>query len=67
LDERNKPAEEILRSVLKLANPDGKLVYVIKPKDGGKDAVYITTRSAAEKRGDKLPPELVSKDPPKGK
>jgi eukaryotic-like serine/threonine-protein kinase len=67
LDERDKPAEEILRTVLKLANSDGKLVYVIKPKDGGKDAIFITTRAAAAKRGDTLPPELVAVDPPKGK
>lgn len=66
LNERDKPAEEILRTVLKLANPDGKLVYVIKPKDGGKDAIFITTRAAVEKRGDKLPPELVQ-NPAKGK
>jgi serine/threonine protein kinase len=66
LDERDKPAEEILRTVLNKANPDGKLVYVIKPKDGGKDVIFITTRAAVEKRGDKLPPELVQ-NPAKGK
>ncbi len=59
LDERDKPAEEILLTVLKKANPDGKLVYVIKPKDGGKDVLFITTRAAVEKRGDKLPPSLA--------
>ncbi len=66
LDERDKPAEEILRIVLNKANPDGKLVYVIKPKDGGKEVIYITTRAAVEKRGDKLPPELVQ-NPAKAK
>jgi hypothetical protein len=66
LEERDKPAEEILLTVLKKANPDGKLVYVIKPKDGGKDAIFITTRAAVEKRGDKLPPALVQ-NPAKGK
>ena len=59
LDERSKPADEILRKVMLLANPDGKLVYVIRPLEpGGKDVVFVTTRAAAAKRGDKLPAEL---------
>jgi hypothetical protein len=59
LDERDKPADEILRTVMLKANPDGKLVYVIRPlKPGGKDVVFITTRAAATKRGDNLPREL---------
>ncbi len=42
------------------ANPDGKLIYIFKPKNPGeKDIIFITTRASAEKRGDKLPPELV--------
>lgn len=60
LDEKDKPAGEILRTVMKKANPDGKLVYVFKPKNPGeKDIIFITTRAAVEKRGDKLPPELA--------
>ena len=60
LNETDKPADEILRKIMLLANPDGKLIYVIKPKTpGGPDMVFITTRASAEKRGDKLPPELV--------
>ena len=35
LDEHDKPAEEILQKIMRLANPDGKLVYVIKPKAPG--------------------------------
>jgi eukaryotic-like serine/threonine-protein kinase len=59
LDEKEQPADEILRKIMMKANPDGKLVYVIKPKEGGgEDVLYITTRGAAKKRGDKLPPEL---------
>lgn len=54
-EERDQPADAILRKVLKLANPDGKLVYVIKLDDKGREAVFITTRAAAAKRGDKLP------------
>ncbi len=62
LDEKDQPADEILRKIMKLANPDGKLVYTIKPKEGGgEEALYITTRAAAAKRGDKLPPELQNK------
>ncbi len=62
LDERDQPAEEILRTIMKKANPDGKLVYIIKPKDaGGQDILYITTRAAVAKRGEKLPPELEKK------
>jgi serine/threonine-protein kinase len=59
LDEHDKPAEEILRKIMRLANPDGKLVYVIKPQaPGGPEMLFITTRAAAAKRGDKLPPGL---------
>jgi serine/threonine protein kinase len=60
LDEKNKPAGEILQTVMMKANPDGKLIYVFKPKNPGeKDIIFITTRASAEKRGDKVPPELV--------
>lgn len=62
LDEQDQPADEILGKIMKLANPDGKLVYVIKPKEGGgEDVLYVTTRAAVKKRGDKLPPELENK------
>jgi hypothetical protein len=68
LDEQDKPASEILRKIMIQANPDGKLVYVIKPKQpGGPEMLFITTRSSAAKRGDKLPPELQAvplKTPP---
>lgn len=61
LDEKNKPAEEILRTIMRKANPDGKLVYVIKtPPSGGDEELLITTRAAVVKHGDKLPPELVA-------
>jgi hypothetical protein len=59
-EESNQPAGEILRKIMLRANPAGKLVYVIKPKEGTQtDILYITTRAAVQKRGDKLPPELV--------
>jgi hypothetical protein len=59
LDEHDKPADEILRNIMLKANPDGKLVYVIKPKAPGEaDMLFVTTRAAVAKRGDQLPPEL---------
>ena len=59
IDVKDSTFAGVLREILKLANPDGKLVYVIKPKtEGGPDIVQITTRAAVEKRGDKLPPEF---------
>jgi hypothetical protein len=61
LDENDKPAAEILRKILLLASPDGKLVYVVKPRPaGGEEALFITTRSAAQKRGDRLPADVAS-------
>ena len=41
--------------ILAKANPDGKLVYVVR-KDADGETILITTRAAAEKRGDQLPP-----------
>ena len=55
LDEVERPAEAVLRSILAKANPDGKLVYVIRNRDGI-ESIEITTRAAAEKRGDPVPP-----------
>jgi hypothetical protein len=67
LDEKDKPAGEILRTIMLKANSDGKLVYVIKPRQaGGEEVLTITTRAAVAKRGDTLPPELV-KPPAKEK
>lgn len=59
LDEKDKTADEILRVILAKSNPDGKLVYIVKEKDG-EEWVYITTRAAVEKRGDTLPPAFAS-------
>jgi hypothetical protein len=55
LDERDLPAGDILRKVLKLANPDDKLVFVIRPNDDGGEAIFVTTRAAAKKQGESLP------------
>jgi serine/threonine-protein kinase len=60
LDERDKPAAAILRSVLAKANSDGKLVYVVRVSDGT-ESLVITTRTAAAKRGETLPPAFQSR------
>lgn len=54
LNEQNKPAEEILRVILRNANPDGKLIYVIRGAGDG-DSLDVTTVAAAAKRGDVVP------------
>lgn len=63
---RDRPAAEILLEVILRANPDRtasgptdtkqKLVYVIRqPSDSQPGAIVVTTRSAAARRGEKLP------------
>ena len=70
LDLRNRPAAEILLAILLQANPDRtasgptdvkqKLVYVVRQGEiSGEDdlpsVIVVTTRSAAARRGEKLP------------
>jgi hypothetical protein len=57
LDEKDKPVFEILKTIMKKANPDGKLIYVFQKRDGV-ETVVVTTRAAAAKRGDAIPAEL---------
>jgi len=54
-DERNRPADAVLRKLLKLANPADQLVYVVGTDEGGREALVITTRTAASSRGETLP------------
>lgn len=67
IDQRNRPAGDVLVEILRLANPDRtatgpadprqKLVYVIlSAADGRAGRIVITTRAAAAKRGEALPP-----------
>jgi len=63
LDERDQSAGVVLRRVLKLANPEGKLVYLVRHTPEGETVISITTRAAASKRGDRLPAEFVEKSP----
>jgi len=61
LDETNQPAEVVLRRILAKADPAGKLVWVIRDRDGV-EWVEITTREAAKKRGDGIP-EAATAEP----
>jgi hypothetical protein len=66
IDMSDRPAEDVLVQILRLANPDKtatgpadprqKLVYVIAPAaDGRPERVVITTRGRAAERGEELP------------
>lgn len=57
LDEKDKPIFEILKVIMQKANPAGNLIYVFQKIDG-QETVVVTTRAAAAKRGDAIPPEL---------
>jgi serine/threonine protein kinase len=54
LDEKDQTVDAILRTILRKANPDGKLVYVIRG-EGEAASLAITTRAAVTKRGEPLP------------
>jgi hypothetical protein len=65
IDISNKPAEEILVQILRLANPDKaatgpadprqKLVYVVEQKADKTEQIVVTTRTAAKVRRIELP------------
>jgi len=55
LDERDKPAEAVLRTILAKSDSAGRLVYIIRKRDGV-ESIEISTKAAAAKRGDTLPP-----------
>jgi hypothetical protein len=65
IDLSNKPAEEILVQILRLANPDKsatgpddvrqKLVYIIEQKPDKTEQIVVTTRSRAKERHNELP------------
>jgi len=61
LNEENKPAADILKTILKKANLENKLVYVIVKNKAGEEEIYITTRAAAAQNKWKLPADLVIK------
>ena len=55
LDQQEQSVDTILRTILAKANPDGKLVYVIRG-EGETASLVITTKAAVAKRGESLPP-----------
>jgi hypothetical protein len=57
LEARDMPAREVLLEIMAKASSEGKLVYVVTRTDGV-EAILITTRAAAARRGDTLPPGL---------
>jgi hypothetical protein len=69
----DKPAQEILVEILRLANPDKtakslsdgkqKLVYVVRTGDDGRERIVVTTRAAASARGEELPKSFTSDSP----
>jgi len=68
---KDQPADAVLRQILLKANPDPettgpddprmKLVYVVRPGNGGGEMIYIATREGAAKRSEKIPPEFEVK------
>lgn len=52
LEERDRSAEAILRTILAKADPAGRLVYVIR-RQGDAESIDITTKAGAAKRGEK--------------
>jgi len=55
LEERNTSADAVLRSILAKSDSAGRLVYVVRRRDGV-ESIEITTKAAAAGRGDTVPP-----------
>ncbi len=51
----DQPAGAVLRAILNTA--DSRLVYVLQ-SEGDEETILVTTREAAEQRGDTIPPEF---------
>jgi hypothetical protein len=58
LDAEKMPAGEVVRTLLKSAYGEAA-IYVLANVDG-EEYVVVTTHEAAEKRGDKIPPEFAA-------
>jgi serine/threonine protein kinase len=60
LQERDQTAREILQKIMLRANPDGKLIYVIRGGgEGSGETLVITTRASARQRGEAVPAEFA--------
>jgi hypothetical protein len=57
LDAEKMPAGEVIRTLLKSAYGDA-VIYVLADV-AGEEYVVVTTRDAAQKRGDKVPTEFA--------
>ena len=55
LNAQDMPAEMVLRTILARSDSAGRLVYVVRTRDGV-ESIEITTKAAAATRGDPLPP-----------
>jgi serine/threonine protein kinase len=55
LSERDRPAEDVLRTILrKSESKPGQLIYVFR-EDGDGEKIVITTNTTAQQRGEKIP------------
>jgi len=64
LEQRGVPAEAVLLTILQKSDGGaGKLVYVVR-QQGGQEQLVVTTRKAAEKRGEPLPAVFAAADAP---
>ncbi len=73
IDVSNKPAEEILVQILRLANPDKaatgpddsrqKLVYIVEKTADKTEQIVVTTRTKAKDRHNELPPAFRAAKP----
>jgi hypothetical protein len=65
INELDQPAGGVLRRILLLASPEGKLVYVERAAAaGGSPSLVVTTRAAAARRGDAIPAEFPAAPQP---
>jgi hypothetical protein len=67
LDQRDKPAREILLTILRLADQSGKLVYVVRADRNGGESIHITTRTGAARRSEPLGAGFDEKSGSKGR
>ena len=64
LEQREVPAEAVLLTILRKSDGGaGKLVYVVR-QQGGQEQLVVTTRKAAEKRGEPVPAVFAAADAP---
>jgi hypothetical protein len=64
LEQRGVPADVVLLTILQKSDGGAdKLVYVVR-QQGGQEQIVVTTRKAAEKRGESLPDAFTASDAP---